>query len=113
MHASGGDRRQTLDALPAIIEFYQSRGYEFTTISGLLDKERDFGMPPMRADDAFAVSFVGAWFRIFHAVETLLLLLMFVSIGIGVVRIVGLLALAIIQYLQPRVRPFIAGELQP
>ncbi len=113
MHDSGGNRSQTLEALPSIIEFYQSQGYEFTTISGLLGKDREYGMPPMRPDDAFAVQFVGAWFQVFHVIESILLFLMFVSIGIGVVRVVGMLVLAIIHYLQPRVRPFDARELQP
>ncbi len=113
MHDSGGDRRQTLAALPAVIEFYQAQGYEFTTISGLLGKDREYGMPPMRPDDAFAVQFVGTWFQVFHVVENTLLFLMFLSIGIGVVRVVGMLVLAIIHYLQPRVRPFDARELQP
>ncbi len=113
MHDSGGDRRQTLAALPSIIEFYQSHGYEFTTISGLLGRDRDFGMPPMRSNDAFAVQFVAIWFQIVHVIENIILLLMFLSIGIGVFRIVGLLTLAIIHYLQPRVRPFDTRELQP
>lgn len=32
MHDSGGDRRQTIAALPAIIRTYRQRGYEFVTV---------------------------------------------------------------------------------
>lgn len=32
MHDSGGDRRQTVAALPAIIREYKARGYEFVTV---------------------------------------------------------------------------------
>jgi peptidoglycan-N-acetylglucosamine deacetylase len=38
LHDAGGDRLQTLQALPLIIEYYRAEGYEFTTISGLLDR---------------------------------------------------------------------------
>jgi peptidoglycan/xylan/chitin deacetylase (PgdA/CDA1 family)/glycosyltransferase involved in cell wall biosynthesis len=34
MHDSGGDRRETVAALPALIKAYAARGYRFTTISG-------------------------------------------------------------------------------
>jgi len=33
-HDAGGDRSQTVAALPAVIEGYRSRGYAFTTVSG-------------------------------------------------------------------------------
>ena len=40
LHDGGGDRTQTLAALPALIEAYRDLGYEFTTVSGGL------GLPP-------------------------------------------------------------------
>lgn len=36
MHDGGGDRTQTVAALPAIIHSYRSRGYEMTTLTRLL-----------------------------------------------------------------------------
>ena len=46
LHDGGGDRRQTVCALPRIIQDLRSRGYRFVTVSKLLRKR------PQRADAA-------------------------------------------------------------
>lgn len=38
LHDSGGDRRNTLLALPEIIKYYKDRGFEFSTVSALAGK---------------------------------------------------------------------------
>ena len=45
LHDSGGDRSQTVEALPKIIKELRKRGYEFVTVSDLLGKTRDEVMP--------------------------------------------------------------------
>ncbi|MBI5218894.1 MAG: glycosyltransferase [Bacteroidia bacterium] len=45
LHDSGAEREATIEALPRIIRYFKLRGYKFTTISGLVDKDRDFAMP--------------------------------------------------------------------
>ncbi|MBC7382195.1 MAG: glycosyltransferase [Bacteroidia bacterium] len=47
LHDAGGNREQTIKALPAIIEYYKNNGYTFTTIAGLLGKPKDELMPPI------------------------------------------------------------------
>ncbi len=55
MHDAGGDRRQTVEALPQIITQLRRRGYEFVTVSQLLGLKRDQVMPPVTvAQDACA-----------------------------------------------------------
>ena len=39
MHDGGGDRGETLAALPAIIDTLRARGYGFATVSALLGDE--------------------------------------------------------------------------
>ncbi|MFI8536649.1 bifunctional polysaccharide deacetylase/glycosyltransferase family 2 protein [Streptomyces aquilus] len=39
-HDAGGERSQTIEALPEYIEKMKAKGYTFTTISGVLEKER-------------------------------------------------------------------------
>lgn len=39
MHDGGGDRRNTVEALPQVIEFYRSQGYRFATINDLVPNE--------------------------------------------------------------------------
>lgn len=47
LHDGGGDRTQTLEALPALIEAYRERGYEFTTVSGGLGLSPTAGVQPV------------------------------------------------------------------
>ncbi|GAA4066708.1 bifunctional polysaccharide deacetylase/glycosyltransferase family 2 protein [Streptomyces shaanxiensis] len=42
-HDAGGERSQTIKALPTYIEKMQAKGYTFTTISGVLQKEEAAG----------------------------------------------------------------------
>ncbi|OQP39745.1 glycosyl transferase family 2 [Niastella yeongjuensis] len=46
LHDAGGDTRsETIKALPRIIEYFKSRGYQFTTIADLLGKKKAELMP--------------------------------------------------------------------
>ncbi len=48
LHDAGGeDRKQTVLALPRIIDYFQKKGYTFVTVSSLLGKTKDDVMPPM------------------------------------------------------------------
>ncbi len=51
LHDGGGDRRQTVDALPGIIEYYQNNGYKFATVSEALGLARNDIMPPLSPMD--------------------------------------------------------------
>lgn len=45
LHDSGGEREETIKALPRIIEYYKNHGYQFVSLSNLMDKNRDYVMP--------------------------------------------------------------------
>jgi cellulose synthase/poly-beta-1,6-N-acetylglucosamine synthase-like glycosyltransferase/spore germination protein YaaH/peptidoglycan/xylan/chitin deacetylase (PgdA/CDA1 family) len=48
LHDAGGNtRKATVQALPKIIDYFQARGYQFTTIADLLQKKKDELMPPV------------------------------------------------------------------
>jgi cellulose synthase/poly-beta-1,6-N-acetylglucosamine synthase-like glycosyltransferase/spore germination protein YaaH/peptidoglycan/xylan/chitin deacetylase (PgdA/CDA1 family) len=48
LHDAGGNsRKATVLALPRIIDYFRSRGYNFTTIADLLGKKKDELMPPV------------------------------------------------------------------
>lgn len=47
LHDGGGDRTQTVKALPTIIDSYQKRGFEFMTASQALNLSRRDVMPPL------------------------------------------------------------------
>ncbi len=46
-HDAGGDRSQTVAALPTIIEKLKAEGYTFVTVSDLAGMTRDQAMPPL------------------------------------------------------------------
>ncbi|MDD2798234.1 MAG: glycosyltransferase [Bacteroidales bacterium] len=45
LHDAGGDRTQTILALPRIIEYFQKQGYKFVTVADLMGKKRADIMP--------------------------------------------------------------------
>ena len=48
LHDAGGDGRDaTVEALPRIIEYFQRKGFQFTTVADILGKTRDEMMPPV------------------------------------------------------------------
>jgi len=70
LHDSGGDRSQTVAALPTLIRELRARGYRFVTISQLAGMTRDQAMPPVTQEKGFfskanAVAFysmaIGGW----------------------------------------------------
>lgn len=51
LHDAGGDRSQTVAALPRIIDYFRSRGYRFVSASRLMGKTRDEVMPAVSGKD--------------------------------------------------------------
>lgn len=45
LHDAGGMRHETVKALPRIIEFFKSKGYQFVTVAQLMGRTRDDVMP--------------------------------------------------------------------
>ena len=69
LHDAGGDRSQTVEALPKIIDYLQMRGDRIVSLSELLNVSRDEIMPPADASEHPVERFVsGAGFRLWHAV---------------------------------------------
>ncbi len=94
LHDSGGDRSQTVAALPQIIQGLQSRGYQFVLVSDLLGVGRDAVMPPVPKNfqlifDMNSIAFsVSDWGFIF------LRWIFFAGITLGILRFIfiGILA---------------------
>jgi cellulose synthase/poly-beta-1,6-N-acetylglucosamine synthase-like glycosyltransferase/peptidoglycan/xylan/chitin deacetylase (PgdA/CDA1 family)/spore germination protein YaaH len=63
LHDGGGDRRETVRALPMIIEGLRARGYEIVPLHELLGKSKADVMPPIPANDRWAarLNWVGFW----------------------------------------------------
>jgi cellulose synthase/poly-beta-1,6-N-acetylglucosamine synthase-like glycosyltransferase/peptidoglycan/xylan/chitin deacetylase (PgdA/CDA1 family)/spore germination protein YaaH len=101
LHDAGGDtREETVKALPAIIHYFKSHGYQFTTIADILDKKRDDLMPPIQDDANSGITgklydiFIGSYFYSNLILQYIFLTAIFLAIG----RIVLIGVLAFRQY---------------
>ena len=70
MHDGGGDRSHTVEALPRVIDGLRAKGYEFVSVSALLNQTRAQVMPPLSHEEwllARADAFIFDVFRLFRA----------------------------------------------
>lgn len=111
LHDGGGDRAQTIMALPAIITGLRQRGYTFVPISTLAGLTHEQVMPPLAGYDLAAVR---ADVFAFTALDVILKVLnwtFFFAIALGVIRSVSLVILALLPGRRPRARA--RGHLPP
>jgi peptidoglycan-N-acetylglucosamine deacetylase len=85
LHDAGGDREQTVEALPRILDYLKTRGDSIVSLSTLLGTTRDAVMPPVQAR-GLSRFVSGAGFRIFHAAEEFLWAFMIVATALVVLR---------------------------
>lgn len=57
LHDGGGDRTETLKALPMIIKELKKRGYSFTSLSNFMGKNKLDLMPPLSKDQDFYLAY--------------------------------------------------------
>ncbi len=87
LHDAGGNRSQTVEALPKIIDYLQARGDQIVSLSDLLDIPRDAIMPPVQKGEGGLTRFVsGAGFRILHDIETFCWAFMIAATALIVLR---------------------------
>ncbi|MEY2504185.1 MAG: peptidoglycan-N-acetylglucosamine deacetylase, partial [Verrucomicrobiota bacterium] len=87
LHDAGGDREQTVEALPRILDYLKTRGDTVVSLSTLLGTSRDALMPSVETRKRTLNHFVsGAGFRIFHAAEEFLWAFMIVATALVVLR---------------------------
>jgi cellulose synthase/poly-beta-1,6-N-acetylglucosamine synthase-like glycosyltransferase/peptidoglycan/xylan/chitin deacetylase (PgdA/CDA1 family)/spore germination protein YaaH len=87
LHDAGGDRSQTVEALPKILDWLHTRGDTVVPLSALLGTTRDEVMPPLQEDSQSLARMVSATgFRIYHAIEEFLWAFMIVATTLVVIR---------------------------
>jgi peptidoglycan-N-acetylglucosamine deacetylase len=95
LHDAGGDRSQTVAALPRILEWLHTRGDTVVPLSTLLGTTRDAVMPPLTgATQPVARIVSSTGFRIYHAIEEFFWAFMIVATGLVVVRTLVVIWLA-------------------
>lgn len=96
LHDAGGtSRQQTVDALPKIIDYLQTRGDRIVSVGEMLNISRDQLMPPVKKGDLpWTRLITGIGFRVWRALEQFLWAFMIAATVLIVLRTVIVAALA-------------------
>ena len=87
LHDAGGDRSQTVEALPRILDWLHTRGDTIVPLSTLLGTTRDAVMPPVQGNGQSLTRIVSSTgFRVYHSIEEFLWAFMIVATALVVVR---------------------------
>ncbi len=98
MHDGGGDRSQTVAALPKIIKDLKGKGYKFIPVSGLLGAGgRDKMFPPVTHHQGAFAGFDLAMLELSFFVTRFVQAIFLISIVLGILRILLVAPLAILQ----------------
>ena len=95
LHDSGGNRQQTVLALPKIIDGLQAAGYRLVTVSELIGSSRAAAMPAItRTEQSLGkVNRLGYWLS--NVSENLIYALFILSIALGLIRLAGIASFAL------------------
>jgi cellulose synthase/poly-beta-1,6-N-acetylglucosamine synthase-like glycosyltransferase/peptidoglycan/xylan/chitin deacetylase (PgdA/CDA1 family)/spore germination protein YaaH len=97
LHDAGGNRAQTVAALPIIIQRLRAMGYSFVPVSQLAGISRAAAMPPITGSEQLAARADLALFTTLGGIVVTLHWLFGIAITIGILRALALSALALIQ----------------
>ena len=95
LHDGGGNREQTVAALPAIIDGLRARGLKFGTISDIAGVSRATAMPEVKGSDLLAVRIDVGIFLVIAAILWTIKWLFFVAIALGIARALLMAGLAL------------------
>jgi len=104
LHDSGGDRSETVKALPMLIDQLRAKGYEFTTIADLAGMTEAQAMPPVPQDQSFYAKTDSYVFYAISIIGWLMKWLFLLGIILGLGRMAFIGALAFAQYARSRRR---------
>lgn len=106
LHDGGGDRSETVAALPHIIEQLQAKGYQFVTVSDLMGLTRDQVMSPVPTNQRAVASVNDVGFVIVSITSWLIANLFVVGIILGIVRMVFIGFFAVVEWVEDGFRKF-------
>ena len=112
LHDSGGDRAQTVEALPQIIAGLRARGFQLVRISELLGLSRDAVMPPIPPEARFGAGLTDVGFLFLNGVSAAIHYLFLIGIVLGVLRFLCIGTLAVCERWQSR-RAVYSNEFAP
>jgi cellulose synthase/poly-beta-1,6-N-acetylglucosamine synthase-like glycosyltransferase/peptidoglycan/xylan/chitin deacetylase (PgdA/CDA1 family)/spore germination protein YaaH len=95
LHDSGGDRSQTVNALPQIIEGLQEQGFTLVPISTLLGVSHETVMPPLPHEERTTARVMELGFLLINWANILLHYLFMIGIVLGALRVLFIGSLAL------------------
>lgn len=102
LHDGGGNRDQTIAALPGIIDGLRGNGFELVTVSDLVGLSRDVIMPPVSAREQILARINMFAFLSITGLNHFLQAMFFLGIILGVIRFLFIGILALAQYFYAR-----------
>lgn len=114
LHDGGGNRAETLKALPLIIDGLRERGYDIVPVSGMLGKTRAEVMPSITANEHWAAMIDNLSFLMFGWLSAFIILVFFVGDVLMSARLILVGALAVFdrfrrrEKFDPNYRPDVA-----
>lgn len=97
LHDAGGDRTQTVEALPKLIAALREHGFTFVPVAQLLDRTRDQVMPPIPAESRLETWTDRAAFGFINLAAKTVQWLFLLGIVLGVARLLFIGVLAVYQ----------------
>ena len=95
LHDAGGDREQTIAALPKIIQTLKAQGYRFVTVGDLVGLSPDQVMPQLAGQDLMQVRLNVAALTSVATLMAVAKWLFIVAIVLGILRAISLSGLAV------------------
>ena len=104
LHDGGGDRSETVRALPMIVRELRARGYKLVPISGLLGKSSADVMPSLTPNERWAARLDSFGFLLYRLFQQALLFVFFVGDTLMTLRLLLVGALAAFDRFRARAR---------
>src|SRR5262249_54812474 len=102
LHDSGGDRSETIEALPILIAKLREEGFQLVTVSDLLGKTRDDVMPQIENQQTLVAWVDRVAFAVVNFGISLVRWLFLIGIGLGIGRLIFIGTLAVIEHARER-----------
>jgi cellulose synthase/poly-beta-1,6-N-acetylglucosamine synthase-like glycosyltransferase/peptidoglycan/xylan/chitin deacetylase (PgdA/CDA1 family) len=111
LHDGGGDRSQTVRALPMIIDGLRQRGYSIVGVSQLLGKQRADIMPPITENEIWSARINNFVFWLYGVIYSGIVIVFFVGDTLMTLRLFMVGSLAIYDRIRERVGKKFTGSV--
>ncbi len=96
LHSAGGNRSQTVYALPTIVERLRRQGFQFVSLAQLIGVPADVVMPPVGPRDQLLVGLDRFSFNTLYAFETALSVTFLAALALAVLRVGFVVSVALL-----------------